>query len=75
MVRFLFVAGVWPGEALQLTRKRTGRDVTVRVDGILEASPSRILPRCTSHSSGVCGGCPWMFVDYDAQVEQKASPS
>ena len=24
----LFVAGVWPGEALQLTRKRTGRDVT-----------------------------------------------
>lgn len=67
----LFVAGVWPGEALQLTRKRTGRDVTVRVDEILEASPSRILPRCTSHSSGICGGCPWMFVDYDAQVEQK----
>ena len=67
----LFVTGVWPGEALQLTRKRTGRDVTVRVDEILEASPSRILPRCASHSSGVCGGCPWMFVDYDAQVEQK----
>ena len=67
----LFVPGVWPGEALQLTRKRTGRDVTVRVDEILEASPSRILPRCASHSAGVCGGCPWMFVDYDAQVEQK----
>jgi len=67
----LFVAGVWPGEVLQLTRKRTGRDVTVRVDEILEASPSRILPRCASHSAGVCGGCPWMFVDYDAQVEQK----
>jgi 23S rRNA (uracil1939-C5)-methyltransferase len=67
----LFVAGVWPGEVLQLTRKRTGRDVTVRVDEILEASPSRILPLCASHSAGVCGGCPWMFVDYDAQVEQK----
>jgi 23S rRNA (uracil1939-C5)-methyltransferase len=67
----LFVAGVWPGEELQLTRKRTGREVSVRVDEILEASPSRILPRCASHKSGVCGGCPWMFVDYDAQVEQK----
>ena len=67
----LFVVGVWPGEELQLTRKRTGREVSVRVDKILEVSPSRILPRCASHSSGVCGGCPWMFVDYDAQVEQK----
>lgn len=70
-----FVPGVWPQEKINfevLEKKKKfarGRLLTV-----LEASPSRLdEPACAYHgqSAQSCGGCPWLFVDYQAQLEEK----
>lgn len=54
---------VIPGELVQI-----GEDTVEPV--ILEASPDRVAPRCPHF--GVCGGCQYQHVAYDAQSRLKA---
>ena len=69
-----FVPGVWPGEQgeFQVTgfRKRFG---FARLLRLLAASPQRIAPPCPHQGfgSGDCGGCPWQFMTYEAQLAAK----
>lgn len=69
-----FVAGVWPGETARLAvtgfKQRFG---FARVLELLEPSPDRIPPPCAHHGTGArdCGGCPWQFVSYPAQLAAK----
>lgn len=69
-----FVAGVWPGETARLAvtgfKQRFG---FARVLELLEPSPARVTPRCAHHGTGAsdCGGCPWQFVSYPAQLAAK----
>lgn len=69
-----FVPGVWQGERAEFRvsgfRKRFG---FAEVVAMLEPSPHRTAPRCPHHgfSGDACGGCPWQFMAYPAQLEAK----
>lgn len=70
----LFVSGVWPGEHVKVKvvrlKSRLGWADLVE---ITQPDPRRVAPPCRFHgqSSTTCGGCPWMFVSYSAQLEAK----
>jgi len=40
-----------------------------RVLEVLTPSPHRVTPRCSHY--GVCGGCHWQHIDYQAQLDYK----
>ncbi|MFA5495752.1 MAG: class I SAM-dependent RNA methyltransferase [Porticoccaceae bacterium] len=71
-----FVPGVWPGEQgeFRITgfKKRFGFAV---LEQLLEPSPERVVAPCVHHGfgRGQCGGCPWQFVAYQAQLAAKES--
>lgn len=72
--RRLFVAGAWLGERIRVQVKELKSQYGIgELVEVLEASPSRIEPPCPFHgfAANQCGGCPWMFVDYPAQIEAK----
>ena len=66
----VFIAGAIPGERVlaRLTdvRKRFARADLVEV---LEPSPERVKPPCRHF--GVCGGCHWQHIRYEAQLGLK----
>ncbi len=68
--KVVFVAGAAPGDVVEakITRETKGFREAV-VDQIVEASPLRVQPACPY--SGICGGCPWMHLGYEAQLEAK----
>ena len=67
----VFVPGTIPGETVQVQlvdeRRRYSRARLVSVE---EASELRVEPRCPYF--GVCGGCHWQHIAYQAQLEYKA---
>lgn len=69
-----FAPGVWPGETgrFRVTgfRKRFGFAELVE---LLEPHAERIEAPCSHHgfSARHCGGCPWQFMTYAAQVAAK----
>ncbi len=69
-----FVAGAWPGERVTLRvaslKGRHGRAALVRVE---EPFPGRVEPACRYHgfTGDSCGGCPWQFAAYEAQLDAK----
>ncbi len=68
--KVVFVAGAAPGDMVEaeITRETKGfREAVVKE--IVEPSPLRVQPPCPY--SGVCGGCPWMHLSYEAQLEAK----
>lgn len=68
--KVVFVAGAAPGDVVEaeITREAKGfREAVVKE--IVEPSPLRVQPPCPY--SGVCGGCPWMHLGYEAQLEAK----
>ena len=72
--QLFFVPGVWAEERgiFRITgfKKRHGY---ARLETLLEPSRHRITPPCPHHGfvAGDCGGCPWQFVDYKAQISAK----
>ena len=44
--------------------------VRARVERVLEPSPERVAPRCPHF--GVCGGCDYQHIPYEAQLQYKA---
>lgn len=70
--QIVFVPGVWPGEEVVIDMMTPTRGpATGTLVDIVRPSASRVAPSCHYHEQGNCGGCPWAFVDYDAQVVQK----
>lgn len=72
--RSVFVSGLWLGETarVRITALK-GRVGFAELEEILLPSASRRSPPCQFHgvSKHHCGGCPWMHVDYNAQLQAK----
>jgi 23S rRNA (uracil1939-C5)-methyltransferase len=69
--RVVFVDGALPGERVvaRLTAER--RDFARAVtETVLDASPSRVTPRCPFVAKG-CGGCRWQHIEPTAQLALK----
>ncbi len=68
--RVIFVAGALPGEMVRARvtdeKKRWAR---ARLLQVLEPSPQRVEPACPYF--GICGGCHWQHMRYEAQLEYK----
>ncbi len=66
----LFVPDVIAGERVRVVVDKVGkRFVEARLDGLLEASPSRVKPPCPYF--GTCGGCMYQHMAYPAQLAMK----
>ncbi|KJS06183.1 MAG: hypothetical protein VR73_10475 [Gammaproteobacteria bacterium BRH_c0] len=69
-----FVPGVWPGESgeFRITGFKSRFGFAV-LETLQQPSPQRIVPPCPHQGvgKGDCGGCPWQFVSYEAQLEAK----
>ena len=69
----VFVAGAWREERVHVRRTRQGANTSTELINIIEACEERIEPICEYHNQNQCGGCPWMFVSYEAQLSAKAA--
>lgn len=70
----LFVPGTWLGEHVRVRIVEPKKSyVQAELVSILQASDSRRDALCPYHgvNEKTCGGCPWMFIDYAAQVYAK----
>ena len=67
----VFVAGIWQGEEVEIERSGRGKSTSAELISVLQPSEARRAAECEYHREGSCGGCPWMFVDYPTQLEQK----
>ena len=67
----VFVAGAWREERVHVRRTRQGANTSTELINLIEACEERIEPVCEYHSQNQCGGCPWMFVSYEAQLYAK----
>ncbi len=70
--RAIFVPYTLPGERIRarltLDKKRFAQAEMVEV---LAASPDRTEPRCPHFGPGLCGGCHWQHIRYEAQLAFK----
>ncbi|HSC15196.1 MAG TPA: 23S rRNA (uracil(1939)-C(5))-methyltransferase RlmD [Gammaproteobacteria bacterium] len=68
--RRIFVADALPGERVEITlRKRRRKLQEADLRRVLEASPSRVQPKCPYF--GRCGGCALQHLEHRSQVELK----
>src|SRR5487761_216618 len=66
----IFVPFVLPGEEVELTPgTRKKKFVRARMTRVLEGSPDRVEARCPHF--GVCGGCDYQHISYEAQLRYK----
>jgi 23S rRNA (uracil1939-C5)-methyltransferase len=61
----VYLPGTWPGDLCEIEAGR--------VVNILSSTVKKALVPCSHQGAepGKCGGCPWMMIDYAAQLEQK----
>ncbi|MCL2246747.1 MAG: 23S rRNA (uracil(1939)-C(5))-methyltransferase RlmD [Lentimicrobiaceae bacterium] len=66
----VFVPFAVPGDVVdvEVFKKKKGY-AEARVVNIIKKSPHRIEPKCAHF--GLCGGCKWQIMDYDAQLKYK----
>lgn len=72
--RVFFVAGAWVGESGEFeVLALKGRSGTARLIELHEQHPLRRNAPCPHHGAdpGRCGGCPWMYMSYQAQLDAK----
>lgn len=68
--KIYLVRGAYTGEDVEVSIEKDGKDVALcRVEKIKHASQKRQKPICEHF--GVCGGCDWMDLDYETQLEYK----
>ena len=68
--RAIFVQGAIPGDTVEAEIYEEGqRFAKAKTVRILEASPDRVKAPCPF--VGICGGCPWGNIRYEAQLEAK----
>lgn len=66
----VFVRGGVPGDRLRARVVRTKKNLAeAEITAVLAPSPDRVTPRCRYF--GVCGGCRWQHVRYEAQTALK----
>ena len=70
--QIVFVVGAWVNERVHVRRTRQGAKTGTEFLEVIEASEDRVEPACAHHRRDQCGGCPWMFVSYEAQLSAKA---
>jgi 23S rRNA (uracil1939-C5)-methyltransferase len=70
--RAIFVPYAIPGERItaRITQDK-GRFAYAEGRIMLDASDTRVQPRCPHFGPGKCGGCQWQHIDYTAQLEFK----
>ncbi|NND75626.1 MAG: class I SAM-dependent RNA methyltransferase, partial [Ilumatobacter sp.] len=69
--RVVFVRGALPGEEVVVDVESAKKDFARGVVAdVLDPSPDRVEPQCYHRRAG-CGGCGWMHLDHDAQLEAK----
>jgi 23S rRNA (uracil1939-C5)-methyltransferase len=67
----VFVPFVLPGERVDVAPvEQKKKFVRARVERIVEASPVRVASRCPHF--GVCGGCDYQHIPYEAQLRYKS---
>lgn len=72
--RTIFVPGVWIDEKIVARIiQLKGRIGFAECVELIEAHPKRVDPVCAHHGfqKGECGGCPWMLMAYEAQLDIK----
>ena len=68
----VFVALAAIGDHLRVrVREKKGKAIFAEIAEIIEPSPQRIKPPCPYF--GVCGGCDFQQMNYEAQLESKAA--
>src|SRR5688500_2625200 len=72
--RVLFVRHALPGERVVVSVYEDNGGSFCRADAIeiLQPSPDRVEPPCPFSGPGMCGGCDFQHVSWDAQRELKA---
>lgn len=72
--RVFFVKGAWLGEEgrFRVEEKAQNYQFAELIE-LTKPSPERVPPPCPHQgdTSSSCGGCPWMFVSYPAQMRAK----
>ena len=69
--RVVFIEGALPGELVEVEIDTAKKDFArARLVEIIERSPLRDTPSC-SHRRNGCGGCDWMHLQPEAQLEAK----
>lgn len=72
--RTFFVPGIWLNEVAEIrVVGRQGKVGLGQVVTLKQADPQRRLASCSHHGYDTdhCGGCPWMFMSYEAQSSAK----
>lgn len=70
--RAVFVPYTLPGERVRARiRQDKKRFAVAEALELLAASPNRIEPRCPHFGPGLCGGCQWQHIAYEAQLAYK----
>lgn len=68
----IFVEGAVPGDRVRAVVTHARRSYAeARVKELLNSSAERVEPKCRHF--GVCGGCSWQTLSYDAQLRYKQS--
>lgn len=68
--KVIFVSGVIPGDKVEIeTYKKRRGYFEANLIKILQPSSNRIVPQCEHF--GVCGGCKWQNMSYEAQLSFK----
>lgn len=66
----VFIQGGVPGDDVRVKLTKIKKQfLEAEVVEVLKKSPLRVEPRCRYF--GICGGCKWQHVDYQAQLEFK----
>ena len=68
----VFVVDAWVDERVHVRRTRQGAKTSTQLIKVIDACEERVEPACAHHRENQCGGCPWIFVSYDAQLSAKA---
>lgn len=68
----VFVGGAWVDERVHVRRTRQGAKTSTQLINVIDACEERVEPACAHHRENQCGGCPWMFISYEAQLSAKA---
>ncbi|MEZ4825389.1 MAG: 23S rRNA (uracil(1939)-C(5))-methyltransferase RlmD [Bacteroidia bacterium] len=66
----VFIEGGVPGDVADVyVFRKQDKMLVGKIDRLIEASPDRVSPQCAHF--GLCGGCKWQNMSYEAQLKYK----
>ena len=69
----VFVPRTAPGDVVDVALEPYGRFARGAVTSVIDASPSRVTPRCRHYTRDACGGCQLQHMSYASQLEAKST--